>query len=174
LNDAKLRTMTTFTLQLGTLFLVTTVFLQSCVANQVEVNQKALFVPTSCRQTCQRAYNVSAAAGPDFTFNLANANWTKTAASTWAFALLKTVGGAERVKGAVLPYGGHTVVICFCPQVKKAVATGANNNWTDPNAQNITITPPAVAKLLGVYSIAVYQAFAVWSQYLYSTGMCVR
>jgi hypothetical protein len=48
-------------------------------------------------------------------------------------------------------------------QVREAVVA-------DPRRQNVTITPPAVARLLGGYSLAVYQAFAVWSEYLYSYG----
>ena len=38
------------------------------------------------------------------------------------------------------------------PQLREALASPAS-----------TLTPPAVAKFLGIYSLAVYQGFAMWS-----------
>lgn len=52
-------------------------------------------------------------------------------------------------------------------QVKLAL-----NASTPPSGlkQNVTLTPPAVARLLGAYALSVYQSHAVWSNNLYAYG----
>lgn len=58
----------------------------------------------------------------------------------------------------------HALLARLLPQVRLAVPAPR------PGTQSVTMTPPAVARLLGIYSLAVYQAYAVWSENLFAYG----
>lgn len=151
-------------------FLAVVVLLPVCNAQ--------LFLPKSCQEVCKgvafKNVKNSSEAFLEIDSGGGNREFVVSRASSFAVVLLKLVSAGFPAQSTL-----NTTLVAslsrsavWAPQVREAVAATASNNAALPPAQVISITPPAVARLLGAYSLAVYQAFAVWSEYLYAYGAC--